>query len=148
MRLVMIGDGPERPAAEHEAARLGIAERVTMLGAVTDVESVVACSDALLLPSAGESFGLAALEAMACGVPVVGARAGGLPEVVTDGVMGILEPVGEVDAMASRLVGLLDDPERRRAFSSAARGAVETRFRTDLVVPQYEAAYAAALGRT
>jgi N-acetyl-alpha-D-glucosaminyl L-malate synthase BshA len=145
-RLVMIGDGPERPAAEHEASELGFSERVAMLGAVTDVETVVACSDALLLPSAGESFGLAALEAMSCGVPVVGARAGGLPEVVTDGVNGILEAVGDVDRMASRLVDVLGDPDRSRSFALAARQAAEERFATDLVVPMYEAAYDEALG--
>jgi N-acetyl-alpha-D-glucosaminyl L-malate synthase BshA len=145
-RLVMIGDGPERPAAEQEAADLGFLDRVTMLGAVTEVEAVVACSDALLLPSAGESFGLAALEAMACGVPVVGARAGGLPEVVTDGENGILEEVGDVERMAARLVEVLGDPARAEAFSRAGRAAAETRFRQDLVVPMYEAAYDAALG--
>jgi L-malate glycosyltransferase len=144
-RLVMIGDGPERPAAEREARALGISDRVMMLGAVTDVESVVACSDALLLPSAGESFGLAALEAMACGVLVVGARAGGLPEVVTDGVNGILEDVGAVDRMAARLAEVLADPERAAAFSRAAREAAESKFRTELIVPMYEAAYEAAL---
>jgi L-malate glycosyltransferase len=146
-RLVMIGDGPERPAAEREAAELGVLDRVTMLGAVTDVETVVACSDALLLPSAGESFGLAALEAMACGVPVVGARAGGLPEVVTDGQTGILEEVGDVDRMASRLADVLDDPARARSFSLAARAAAESRYRTEIVVPLYEAAYEAALAK-
>jgi N-acetyl-alpha-D-glucosaminyl L-malate synthase BshA len=146
-RLVMIGDGPERPIAEREAQDLGIADRVTMLGAVTDVETVVACSDALLLPSAGESFGLAALEAMACGVPVVGARAGGLPEVVTDGVNGILEEIGDVDRMAGRLAALLDDPGQTRAFGLAAREVAETKFRTELVVPMYEAVYEAALAR-
>lgn len=146
-RLLMIGDGPERQVAECEASRLGVSDRVMMLGNVTDVESVVACSDAMLLPSAGESFGLAALEAMACGVPVVGARAGGLPEVVTDGENGILEEIGAVDRMAGRLVDALSSPENARAFSRAARDAAESRYRTELIVPMYEAAYEAALAR-
>ena len=143
----MIGDGPDRPLAEREAAAAGVADRVMMLGAVTDVETVVACSDAMLLPSAGESFGLAALEAMACGVPVVGARAGGLPEVVTDGESGILEEIGDVDRMASRLADVLSDPARARSFGHAARAAAENKYRTDLIVPMYEAAYEEALAR-
>jgi N-acetyl-alpha-D-glucosaminyl L-malate synthase BshA len=147
VRLVMIGDGPERPMAERQAHELGIGERVTMLGAVTDVETVVACSDAMLLPSAGESFGLAALEAMACGVPVVGCRAGGLPEVVADGRNGVLEEVGDVERMAARIYEVLSDPARAAAFSAAARETAESQFRTDLVVPMYEAAYDQALAR-
>jgi N-acetyl-alpha-D-glucosaminyl L-malate synthase BshA len=146
-RLVMIGDGPERPVAEREAAALGVSDRVMMLGNVTDVETVVACSDAMLLPSAGESFGLAALEAMACGVLVVGARAGGLPEVVTDGQDGILEEVGDVGKMAARLFDVLSVPAKAQAFSRAAREAAESRYRTELIVPMYEAAYEAALAR-
>jgi L-malate glycosyltransferase len=146
-RLVMIGDGPDRVVAEREAAAAGVLDRVSMLGAVTDVESVVACSDAMLLPSAGESFGLAALEAMACGVPVVGARAGGLPEVVTDGVDGVLADIGDVDSMAAGIIEVLSDPARTQAFSRAARATAESRFRTDLIVPMYEAAYDAALAK-
>jgi len=146
-RLVMIGDGPDRSVAEREAAAAGVSDRMMMLGAVTEVEAVVACSDAMLLPSAGESFGLAALEAMACGVPVVGARAGGLPEVVIDGETGILEEIGDVDRMASRLADLLSDPARARAAGLAARAAAENKYRTDLIVPMYEAAYEAALAR-
>jgi L-malate glycosyltransferase len=144
-RLVMIGDGPDRGIAEREAAAAGVSDRVSMLGAVTDVETVVACSDAMLLPSAGESFGLAALEAMACGVPIVGARAGGLPEVVTDGVNGVLAEIGDVDRMAAGIADVLADPARAEAFSRSARATAEDKFRTDLIVPMYEAAYEKAL---
>jgi L-malate glycosyltransferase len=144
-RLLMVGDGPDRGAAERAAAELGVAQRVTFLGAVSDVERLVADADAFLLPSDGESFGLAALEAMSCGVPVVGARAGGLPEVVTDDVDGILEPVGAVDAMASRLAALLASPEATARFGASARAKVERKFRSELVVPVYEAAYEEAL---
>lgn len=144
-RLLMVGDGPDRAAAERAAADLGVASRTTFLGAVADVERLVADADAFLLPSDGESFGLAALEAMACGVPVVGARAGGLPEVVADGVDGILEPVGAVEAMAARLATLLTSPEAAARFGAAARAKVERTFRSELVVPVYEAAYEEAL---
>jgi L-malate glycosyltransferase len=146
-RLVMAGEGPERGLAERTAADLGVSSRVAFVGAVSDVESVVAGADAFLLPSDGESFGLAALEALACGVPVVGARAGGLPEVVTDGVDGILEPVGAVDAMASRLAAVLMDAETAARMGAAGRAKAEARYRTELIVPQYEAAYEEALSK-
>ena len=141
----MVGEGPERTVAERVAADLGVSSRVTFVGAITDVERVLASADAFLLPSDGESFGLAALEAMACGVPVVGARAGGLPEVVTDGVDGILEPVGAVEAMGARLAALLANPEAVAAMGAAGRAKVESTYRPELVVPSYEAAYEAAL---
>lgn len=144
-RLLMVGEGPERTVAERVAADLGVSSRVTFVGAITDVERVLASADAFLLPSDGESFGLAALEAMACGVPVVGARAGGLPEVVTDGVDGILEPVGAVEAMGARLAALLANPEAVAAMGAAGRAKVESTYRPELVVPSYEAAYEAAL---
>ncbi len=144
-RLLMVGEGPERTVAERVAADLGVSSRITFVGAITDVERVLASADAFLLPSDGESFGLAALEAMACGVPVVGALAGGLPEVVTDGVDGILEPVGAVEAMGSRLAALLANPEGVAAMGAAGRAKVESTYRPELVVPSYEAAYEAAL---
>jgi N-acetyl-alpha-D-glucosaminyl L-malate synthase BshA len=146
-RLIMAGEGPERATAERVAADLGVSSRVTFVGAVSDVERTIACADAFLLPSDGESFGLAALEAMACGVPVVGARAGGLPEVVTDGVDGILEPVGAVEAMGARLAALLADPEAAARMGAAGRAKAETKFRPELLVPQYERVYEEALAK-
>lgn len=144
-RLVMVGDGPERSTALQTAEELGVADGVLFLGAVTDVAAVMGAADAFLLPSAGESFGLAALEAMACGVPVVGARAGGLPEVVRDGIDGILEPVGDTGAMSSRLVALLEDKTAlARARAEVVRRARED-FATERIVPMYEDVYAAAL---
>lgn len=140
-RLVMIGDGPERPAAERLVRDLELHHRVTFTGAMPDAAKLLAQADAFVLPSDGESFGLAALEALACGVPVVGALAGGLPEVVTDGETGILEEVGDVLRMGGRLADLLGDPAALDACRQAARRRVEEHYRTDRVVPKYEELY-------
>ncbi len=138
--LLMIGDGPDRGDAEREADELGVADDVRFLGRLESVAVLLQSCDLFLLPSQTESFGLAALEAMACGAPVVATRAGGLPEVVDDGVNGILEPVGSVEAMARRSVELLRDPRRHAAMREAAI-AKAREFSSDRIVPQYEALY-------
>lgn len=144
--LLMVGDGPDREDAEREARELGVAGDVRFLGRLDTVANLLQATDLFLLPSQTESFGLAALEAMACGAPVVASRAGGLPEVVEDGVSGILEPPGSVEAMARRALEVLRDDARHQAMREAAtRRALA--FATDHVVPRYEALYREVLGR-
>lgn len=138
--LVMIGDGPERVDAENEARELGVNEDVRFLGRLDSVASLLQASDLFVLPSQTESFGLAALEAMACGAPVVASRAGGLTEVIDDGINGILEPVGSVEAMGRRAVELLRDPQHHAAMRAAAIAKAQE-FSADRIVPMYESFY-------
>jgi N-acetyl-alpha-D-glucosaminyl L-malate synthase BshA len=145
VRLVFVGDGPDRPRAAQRADELGIGDRVSFLGKHASVSELLACADLFLLPSESESFGLAALEAMACGTPVVGSAAGGLPEVVADGGAGYLLPVGAVEEMADAALELLSDEERWKAASSCARNIALERFRAEEIVPRYEAFYARVL---
>lgn len=140
-QLLLVGEGPELPAAEALAETLGVGDRVHALGQTGEIERILPCADLLLLPSDTESFGLAALEAMACGVPPVASDVGGLPEVVEDGVSGLLCPVGDTGAMASRAMALLRDPDRYRAMAAAARTRAVERFDRSLCIGEYEAAY-------
>lgn len=140
-RLVMIGDGPDRPRAQARAEILGVQDHVVFLGKHTSVEELLACADLFLLPSESESFGLAALEAMACGSPVVASRVGGLPEVVPEEEAGFLLPVGDWEAMADAAVGILSDATRWEAMSRAARAVAVERFDADRIVPVYESYY-------
>jgi len=142
--LLMVGDGPERSDAEQEAEQLGVSESVRFLGRLDRVATILQATDLFLLPSQSESFGLAALEAMACGAPAVASRAGGLPEVIEDGVSGILEPPGSVEAMARRSVDLLQDAARFQAMREAAVAKAGT-FSAEGIVPLYEALYAEAV---
>jgi L-malate glycosyltransferase len=145
-RLLLVGDGPERVKVQEIAESEGVSDRILFLGKQNSVAELLACSDLLLLPSENESFGLVALEAMACGVPVVASRIGGIPEVVQDGESGYLAPVGDVDAMAEAAIRLLANPEQWKRFSAAARAGAE-RFSADRVVSCYESFYAEVLSR-
>jgi N-acetyl-alpha-D-glucosaminyl L-malate synthase BshA len=140
-RLVLVGDGPELPRAAEQAAELGIRKLVIFAGQQEAIEGLLRVADAFLLPSEFESFGLAALEALSSGTPVVGTAQGGLPEVVTTGVNGHLCGVGDPQCMAEFLVDLLKDPERHRAYRIAARESVVSRYSEPDVVSLYEKFY-------
>jgi N-acetyl-alpha-D-glucosaminyl L-malate synthase BshA len=146
-RLVLVGDGPERAAAEKTARALHVQDKVTFLGEQSDIEGLLAAADLFLLPSESESFGLAALEAMACGVPVIGTLTGGLPELVEDGVSGHLCGIGETDCMAKFAANLLTDPVRHAEARRAARAGAE-RFGREEIVSIYERLYARIIGST
>jgi N-acetyl-alpha-D-glucosaminyl L-malate synthase BshA len=146
-RLVLVGDGPERPRVLMRAEELGVRDRVMFLGKHTSVHEVLSCADLFLLPSASESFGLVALEAMACGAPVVASNVGGLPEVIEHGTSGYLFDVGDIDAMAEAGLRIMGDDEHWRSLSEAGRALAEERFSSERVVPQYERYYEQVLRR-
>ena len=144
-RLVMVGDGPDRPRAAHRVGELEIERDVVFLGKYASVEELLGLADLFLLTSDSESFGLAALEAISCGVPVVGYRAGGLPEVISHGENGLLVPVGAIDEGAEAGMCLLGDPAVWRRFSEAGRTAALEHFATERVLPRYEDFYRSLL---
>jgi N-acetyl-alpha-D-glucosaminyl L-malate synthase BshA len=136
-RLVMVGDGSERTNAEHRARCLHIADHCSFVGKQPRIVDYLSASDVLLLPSEQESFGLAALEAMACELPVIASRVGGIPEVVTDQETGFLSEVGDVGKMAEDAAKLLIDRDLRVAMGRQARESAISRYRTDVVIPRY-----------
>ncbi len=138
-RLLMVGDGPDRPAAERLAREMGIADGVTFLGKLKNPLEALAIADLFLLPSESESFGLAALEALACGVPVVATETGGLPEVIRHGVSGMLASVGDVERMADHAAFLLA-PENHPRFKKQAIERASA-FEINAVLPHYLEAY-------
>ena len=146
-RLLMVGDGPDRGPAQALARELGLEDRVVFLGKQIDVAPLLAVADLLLLPSEMEGFGLAALEAMACGVPPIASDVGGLPEVVDHEQDGFLLPAGDVDAMAEAARNVLGDSARKKVLGAAAREKALTRFSADKIIPQYEQYYREVCGR-
>jgi N-acetyl-alpha-D-glucosaminyl L-malate synthase BshA len=144
-QLVLIGDGPDRSAAEWLAHDLGIQAKVHFMGKLERVHEVLPLADILLMPSELESFGLAALEAMACKVPSIATRVGGVPELIDDGVTGLLYPVGDIEGMSLGALGLLKDRERLNAMREAGRKTAQKRFCSSLVVPHYVRYYESVL---
>jgi N-acetyl-alpha-D-glucosaminyl L-malate synthase BshA len=140
-RLVMCGDGPERAGAEALAKDHSVADDVLFAGQVPNIADYLSVADLLLLPSETESFGLAALEAMACETPVIATRTGGLPEVVRDGETGYLVEVGDTRTMAERAVEILSNEKMRREMGARGRAWAVERFNTEIVIPQYEKLY-------
>jgi glycosyltransferase involved in cell wall biosynthesis len=136
-----VGDGPELGTVYRLGRELGVSELVDAMGAQDAVIPLLSASDLLLLPSAQESYGLAALEAMACEVPVVASNVGGLPEVIEHGRSGFLHPVEDVEGMTESAVRLLGDPELHRRITGAARQRVVEHFCVDRILPMYEACY-------
>src|SRR4030081_2795480 len=147
-RLIMVGDGSERPNCEHRARCLGVYDQCVFVGKQPRIVDYLSVSDVLLLPSEQESFGLAALEAMACEVPVIASRVGGIPEVVTDGETGFLSEVGDVEKMANDAALLLTNDKLRSTMGQRARESAVARYRTDIVIPQYIEYYERVLKRT
>jgi len=144
-RLLMVGDGPERSSAEWMVKNLHLHDRVHFLGKFDQVNQLLPAADLMLMPSEMESFGLAALEAMACEVPTIGTLVGGVPELIENEVTGLLFPVGDVEAMAEEAIGLLRDRERLAAMSKAARAEAQRTYCASHVIPKYEEFYASIL---
>jgi N-acetyl-alpha-D-glucosaminyl L-malate synthase BshA len=140
-RLLMVGDGPDAADALRLARAKGLGEEVQFLGEQDQVVPLLSSADAFILPSAQESFGLAALEAMACGVPVIASKVGGLPEVISHGVNGFLHAPEDLDGMAASALQLLSDTPLHDRMAAAARRAAESQFCDSKVVPEYEAYY-------
>ena len=146
-RLLLVGDGPDLSAACRRARAQGLADDVEALGEQELVVPLLSIADLLLLPSSQESFGVAALEAMACEVPVVASRVGGLPEVIADGETGFLREPDDIEGMAASAVRLLSDPALHRRVAQDALRAVHERFCAEEIVPRYEALYQEVLAR-
>lgn len=140
-KLVLVGDGPERTETERLARELGVAEHVKFLGKQSALPQILSVMDLFLLPSQSESFGLSALEAMSCGVPVVATSSSGTPEVVVHGETGYIAEVGDVNRMAKYVVDILTNKKKKETFADNARKRAIEHFETDLIIPRYEDLY-------
>ncbi len=140
-KLILVGDGPEMSLAEHMISQHGLTDDVLLLGNQDSIATILPVADLFVLPSQTESFGLAALEAMACGVPVLASDTGGLPELVTSGRDGYLLPVGDVPGMVEKATSILKHDQRLREMKKAARQTAMERFSEELLVPRYEEYY-------
>ncbi|GIV61919.1 MAG: N-acetyl-alpha-D-glucosaminyl L-malate synthase BshA [Rhodothermaceae bacterium] len=141
LKLLLVGDGPDRATAERRARERGVYDDVRFLGKQEPVEEILSIADVFLMPSGSETFGLAALEAMACEVPVVASHIGGLPELVVDGETGFLCPLGDLDAFTERTRTILTDEALHARMARASRARAVDLFDVDRIVPRYEAYY-------
>ncbi|HTV09866.1 MAG TPA: glycosyltransferase, partial [Candidatus Aquilonibacter sp.] len=140
-RLLLIGDGPDRSAAEYLAKRMGIADRVEFVGKQENVHELLPLADLMLMPSEMESFGLAALEAMACCVPSIATRVGGVPELIQHDDNGLLFEVGDIAGMSESAIELLSDPDRLEEMAVEARRTAQAKFCASRIIPVYERFY-------
>lgn len=146
-RMMLIGDGPDRSLAEHLARQYKVQDRIHFLGKQDTVSDLLPLADLMLMPSEMESFGLAALEAMACSVPTIGTRVGGVPELIEDGVNGCLFAVGDAEGMSQTALRLLRDPEQLQTMAANGRRTAQDQFCTTRVIPLYERYYEEVIGR-
>jgi len=145
-RLIMVGDGPERSACYYQAEQLGVKDDTIFVGKQANIADYLGVADVFLLPSELESFGLAALEAEACEVPVIATRIGGIPEVVVDGETGFLSDIADTEKMSDDVMKFLKDEEMRLAFGAKARELAVSRYGSDLIIPLYINFYEKVLG--
>lgn len=145
-KLIMVGDGPQRSACEYRAEQLGVKQYTVFAGKKDNIADYLAVADVFLLPSETESFGLAALEAQACEVPVIASRVGGVPEVITDNETGYLSNVADVEKMSKDALRLLEDEKLRESFGKAGRESAVTRYSATEIIPQYIKFYEKVLG--
>ncbi|MCL6602352.1 MAG: N-acetyl-alpha-D-glucosaminyl L-malate synthase BshA [Paenibacillus sp.] len=145
-RLLLVGEGPELPKIQAKIIEMGLEDRVRFLGKQDEIAQVISMADLLLLPSEKESFGLVALEAMACGVPTIGSMTGGIPELIQHGKTGFLAPVGDTAAMADYAITLLSDEHKAQQFRGACLRRACEDFNKDKITKQYEDIYYRVLG--
>ncbi len=147
VKLLMVGDGPDRAPCEHLARELGVYDDVRFLGKQDPVEEILSIADVFLMPSGSESFGLAALEAMACSVPAICSDVGGLPELLGDSAGGCLCPLGDIDAFTECAHRILTDDALQAHMAEAARARAVDTFDIDTIIPHYEAYYESVRNR-
>ncbi|MDA0684191.1 MAG: N-acetyl-alpha-D-glucosaminyl L-malate synthase BshA [Bacteroidetes bacterium] len=147
IKLLLVGDGPDRAACEHRARELGAYDDVRFLGKQEPVEEILSIADIFLMPSGSETFGLAALEAMACGVPVIASEIGGLPELVIDGETGFLCELGDIDSYTSACDQLLKDDNLHQRMAKASRDRAVNMFDESIIIPKYESYYEQVMER-